>query len=91
MKITEILTAEFLINEFLFVLKGLEKIKLMTQKQWAKFKDLKSKYINAKIMLDGMETNVLFNTSENQVYFKIGKELSKKIVEKIDLTQNLYL
>ena len=81
---TKNISAENLVNEFLSVLKGMERIKTLTQRQFAIYQDLKAKYINAKIMLDGMETNFLYNTIENAIYFKIGKELSIKVLEHIN-------
>ncbi len=81
---TKNLTAENFVNEFLAVLKGMERIRTLTQRQFAIYQDLRTKYINAKIMMDGMETNLNYNTPENTIYFKIGKELSIKVIENIN-------
>ncbi|MDZ4758404.1 MAG: hypothetical protein SGJ10_09755 [Bacteroidota bacterium] len=82
--ITKKLTAENLVNEFLTVLKGMERIKTLTQKQFAIYQDLRTKYINAKIMMDSMETHTVYNTPDNAIYFKIGKELSIKVIEQLN-------
>lgn len=77
-------SAETLVNDFIYVLKKIERIKSVSKKQIAIYQDLLSKYLNTKIMMDALESMQIEHTPEARVYFKIGKELSVKVIEHIE-------